>query len=335
MLLINKRTFDDLKPDHPARLEYRALCEQILEDFGEKGTVVLERPDFPRRDPKTGHVMEAPPMTIPLETSVSPEGRGKETWSYCKGMPQLLPNGLYELTVKNLQVAQNIPIDVHKDIDLAVFLLKKSLIVKSGQLVLQNPGGAAKKQADGEREQLELSTAIYTTLADDKELRMVASAWGVDGAHSQTPDEVRLALQSKLLEYEKQKKSNPNVRGIKEFISSLKDRDTLIAADVLKRLVDSKKISYDAHMRKYSVGSREIVMIPLSEATRPFAYLCRYLDKNKGELNIILKETVTNEMLDAVDDYTVLVWYAKLEDLPYFKMKKDDLLKALKEAFCA
>ena len=334
MLLINKRELNEADVDNPAVKEYLSLREQILQDYGEKGTIVLERTDFPRRDPITGFVIEAPPMVIPLSANVSPQGRGKETWAYCKGMPNLLANGLYELSQKNIQVEQNVLIDVNKDVDFAIFMLKKSPFIKSGMLVIQDPGRAAREEEKKIVGDLEIQNAIWTTLDSEKELRMVASAWGVDGAYSKTVSEVRLALYTFLKKQEDLKKSNPQVRGVSEFLASLKQKDTIMLGSVLKRIVDAKKITYDKVLRKYSVGSREIVSIPLAEESRPFAYLCKNLEKNKEELRVVLKETITRDMMKSFDDYYIYVWFGKLESFPTHNMAKTDLIKAVEDAFC-
>lgn len=335
MLLYNKKPLDQLPEEHPANKAYKRLVADIREEFGPSGIIILERAGYPKRDDKTGFVYETPPMDIPLQASTDVDGNGKNLWAYTATAPEVLPNGLYEIKIKKMQINGTKSIEVARDIDLAVFLVKLSPFVRTGELKIKDDGREAREREKVQRARLELMNVVYNELKDDKEIRLVASAWGIPNVDSQDPAILRESLVALLQERDKQKKQNPGIRGTREFVDSFKDRDGIIAGSIIQKLIDSRQVTYQRETRRYLIGNREVCTVPIKDEAQHSAYLSRYLQKNKSEMILLLKDTITPEFIDAIDDWATYVWMAKLEDMPHYKMKKEDVIKALKDAFCA
>jgi len=334
MLLVNKKRLTD--PENAeAKKEYEIAVAEIRKEYGEKGFITLVRPGYPSRDKKTGYVLPTPPMVVPYERMVSGPETGQVLWSYCASAPKLQPNGLYDISTRSKQIEDSLGIDINKDIDLAFYILYKSGLIKNQLLEVYDPGKEARKKGEETRQRLLIESAIWQTLNDDKELRLVASAWGIDHVYTKEPDAVRVELQALLEKREKQRRDDPTIKGVEAFLASMKEKDSIKAQSVLKRLVDNGSLVYNKDSRKYLVGANEIVSVPLSESEQPFAFLCRRMEKKPNEMISLFKETFNNKFVESIGEYDIYIWLAKLVNVSFFGKKQEELMKEVKEAFCA
>jgi hypothetical protein len=146
---------------------------------------------------------------------------------------------------------------------------------------------------------------------------------------------VRVELQALLEKREKQRRDDPTIKGVEAFLASMKEKDSIKAQSVLKRLVDNGSLVYNKDSRKYLVGANEIVSVPLSESEQPFAFLCRRMEKKPNEMISLFKETFNNKFVESIGEYDIYIWLAKLVNVSFFGKKQEELMKEVKEAFCA
>jgi len=332
MLLVNKKLLTDL-PEQVER--YEKGVKFLKHTYGD--SIKFIRPGHPRRnkgiDAKGREVPNmtepSPPMRIPLDAEVNTDS-GMEIWSYCDGSPELLPNNLWKPTGKRgLSVSEHIVLNLASHGELAYFLYYKSPFMKAGLLAINDPVADAKQEGDKARAELDLQTALYATLGDEEQLRVVAQAYGVAKADTKHPDTIRKELRSIVVAGDIKKRSDPTARGIREFLDELKITDSVRLRSLVMTSIDDKKIEWYPD-GKYKVGDRELCKVPQGEIIRRQDYLCNHLLKapNKPKLQELLKDVVTRAYLDKISDDKTFIWLAKVMDLPH-NFKKIEEVKEL------
>jgi hypothetical protein len=342
MLLINSKQLeltalkDDSHPLHSYAKEYDAGIKHLKETYGDD--IKFVRPGFPKRtkgiDVRGNEVSNmtelSNPMLVPLKARY--QGKlGMEIWEYCQGMPKLLPNNLWEATGKrSVFVTDNITVSLKREPELAFFLYYKSPVFKSNLLKIDDPTAEAKAEGDKARAELDLQTALYGTLGDEEQLKIVAQAYGVAGVDKKHPDAIRKELKAIVLLGDKKKRTDPTVKGIKEFLEEMKVTDAVRLRSLVMTMTENKKIEWTGDGR-YKIGEREICRVPQAELQTRQNFLCNHLlnHANRPKLQELLKDTVDKEYLDKVNDEKTFIWLAKVLELPHNFKKKDEIREAV------
>lgn len=334
MLLVNSKPLADL-PDKEK--EYKAGIKYLRETFGEQ--LKLVRPGHPRRtkgiDPKGRDVPNmsepSPPMRVPLAAETFTDKGVMEVWEYCQGSPQLLPNNLWKATgSRGKSITESIVISLQSDPELAFFLYYKSPFIPGGLLKVDDPSAEAKMEGDKARAELDLQTALYATLQDEDQLRVVAQAYGLERVDKQHPDEIRKRLKNTILAGEVKKRSDPTARGVKEFLDELKVTDSVRMRSLIMTCMDNGKLTWSGDGR-YRVGDRELCKVPQSDLPRRQDYLSNHLlnKANLPKLQEFLKDVITKEYLDKLTDDKYFIWLAKVMDLPHNFKKTEEVREAV------
>ena len=355
-MLINGRMLETAialqKTDHPLHeiaKEYTEGLKQLREQFPD-GKIKFVRPGFPRKtkgvDARGREVMmvePAIPALFPLEKKYSHPMRGEEIWSCCLQMPKLLPNGLWSIGgKKSLKVDDFYIVDLNRQPDLAYYLAYIAKYDRKGLLKIDDPKAEVRKKAAEERRMVEIKTAIWQMLSDDEQLRKMAAAYGVNGAHTKhnggyakDADQLRFELEDQILKNEKRRGKNDfSVKGISEFLEEMKVTDNVRLRAFIQNLIDEKKIVYKPDGR-FRVGEKAITQVPQSEIGRKFEWLCSFyaMPSNKDRLVELMKDVIDKEYLDNISDDKDFTWIAKTLDINTAFKKKEELKSTVYGAF--
>lgn len=333
MLLVNKKPLDPNDEQNKFTQEYLQGLSEIRKEFEGRRFIMLKQKDHPVRD-NEGNLYPVPPVVIPLRTFISsPDGTGRNEWAYCDGMPILQPNGLYEITKKSHIIGRSLVIDLERDIDMAFYILKKSKAFRNKLIVVDDPGIEARKRGQEKREKLLVEAIIWQELNNDEELRLIASAWGVEGAYDGEADLVREKLENELHRREKLRKNDASVKGINAFVDSIKDKTKLRTQSFLQRSIDGGMLRYEKENRRYMIGDSEILVVPIREQDRPFAFLCDYFNKHEDKLHKVVEQLMTEPMITSAS-FHELKWLARIAGVVASGKKTEELRQDVKDAFC-
>ena len=342
MLLINQRQLElnakdnDQHPMHPYAMEYTKGIKHLEETYGKD--IQFVRPGFPKRTKGIDHRGKevsnltelTNPMLVPLQANV--KGKlGMESWAYCKGAPKLLPNNLWEATGKrSVFVEDSITVSLKREPELAFFLYYKSPVFKANLLKISDPTADARAEGDKARAELDLQTALYGTLGEEEQLKIVAQAYGVSGVDKKHPDAIRKELKNIVIAGNKKKRSDPTAKGIKEFLEEMKVTDSVRLRSLIMTMVDNKKIVWSGDGR-YKIGDRDICRVPQSELQIKQTFLCNHLlnPANRPKLQELIKDVVGKEYLDKITDEKTFIWLAKTLELPHNFKKKEEIREAV------
>jgi len=344
MLLVNQKPLDvnalsnDQHPMHSYALEYSKGIKNLKETYGDN--IKFHRIGYPKKskgvDVRGKEVdnlsAPTPPMLVPLQAR-SDGKAGMEIWAYCQGAPKLLPNNLWEPTGKRSKmIEETIQVSLIRDPELAFFFYYKSPEIKT-LFKIDNPIGDAKIKGDKARAELELNTALYQVLGDEEQLKVIAQAYGISGTDTKYADVLREELRGVVLLGEKRKRSDPTAKGIKDFLEEMKVTDAVRLRSLVMTMVEAKKIEWPGDGR-YKVGDREICRVPQSELQTRQTFLCNHLlnPANRLKLQELLKDVVTKEYLDKVNDEKMFIWLAKVLELPHNFKKKDEIRESVYSA---
>jgi len=337
MLLINQKPIGEL-PDKQD--EYKKGLKNLRANFG--ATLKFVRPGHPMKcaglDSK-GNVVPnmaepSPPLIIPLRANV-PTETGLETWTLSLGAPKLLPNGLWDASGRRSQsISEQLTISLDSNPELAFFLYYKSPIFKGGLLKIDDPIAEARIEGDKARADLDLQTALYATLGDEDQLKVIAQAYGVADVDKKHPDTIRKQLKSIVVAGDDKKRTDPSSRGVSEFLEELKVTDAVRLRGLVQNSIDEKKIIWKEDGR-FLVGERELCKVPIGDVSRKFDYLCNFLLRaaNKPKLKELLQDVVTREYLEKVTDDKMFTWLAKVNELTYNFKKAEDVKKLVFECY--
>ena len=342
MLLINSQQLDvgaakdENHPQHQAAKEYVAGIKILKKTYGR--SIKFVRPGFPHRTKGIdGRGNEVPnvaepssPMMLPLSARFVTKDGNEQIWDYVEGAPTLLPNNLWAPTGKRSEfIEEFISIDLNRNPDLAFFFYYKSPASRNGGIILKidDPEAAAKIEGDKKREELDLNTALYSTLSDEARLRVVAQAYGIAGADKKHPDALRKKLLEVVLKGNERKRSDPTAKGVAEFLTEMKVTDSVRLRSLLQIAEDAKKITWLPD-GKYKVGEREICRVPRAEHEHKRDYMCNHLlnAANLPKLQDLLLDIVDKEYLDGLSDDKTFTWLARVMDLEY-NFKKPDVVR--------
>ena len=355
MLLVNQRPIDEIAmrdeahPMHPFAKEYQKGIEKLRKEYG--SLIKFKRPKFPKRTKGLdSRNREVPNLALPVQPLIMPlkaqvQGRsGLEIWEYIKGSPKLEPNGLWSATGKRSEfIYESLVISLDKDPELAFFVYYKSplfsrenkhgkVVIK--QLIIDDPLSDAKRNEEKERADLELNFAIYNTLSDDEQLRVMAQGYGVANADTKDPVMVRKELKAAVLEGEKKSRRDPMAKGIKEFLGELKVTDSIRLRSLVQLAMDKEIIKWFPD-GKYKVGERELCKVPQQEISHRQEYLCNHLGNsaNRPKLQELLKDFVNKEFLDKVNDDKMFFWLARMMNIPTDFKTKEKTRELIYECF--
>ena len=264
MILVNQKILDTRNTDPGYELkayaeDYRQCLAELRKEFPDN-KIRLQRVGWPKKSKSTGLNKKLPPISLPY--SAMCEG---EIWAYSRSSAKIEPNGLANIQENSkLFTELSWTIDISKDPDLAVFFMKKAGFFKQFFMV-KDEAREARKKADAKRAELNLGKQIYEGLSDDNKARMVAASWGVDGAMTDTPDQVRINLEEKVRAEQAKKDKNPEIRslrGIAEFIEDVKGDPAIRRRAALQYALDNKKMVLDRFTGWYMIGDRKVVYVP-------------------------------------------------------------------------
>jgi hypothetical protein len=280
--------------------EYTDDKEAIRKEFEGMDYVIVRVKNTPPPDSQ-GNVYDTPPFVFPLISESASSDGSSNVWAYCKGHPELQPNGLWKPPSKSRMLEKGtMVVDLKNDIDFAVYLFKKSKVFKGSFIVVDDPGRDARERGKAKRRNLLISSLVWGELSNDDELRDVAAAWGLSGTDNKEPDMLREELESLLSQREDQISKGKNVKGVDEFMKLRKNKKELRLRTFVQKAIDGKFISYDSTTRKYSIGKNDLVTVPMRDVSKPFDYLCNMLDKEEDEIKKVVKEVVDEKYIDGI-----------------------------------
>ena len=337
MILINKMKLetgalqDDTHPMHSFAKEYDTGVKYLKRTYGD--SIRFIRPGYPRHSagvdakgkPVPKMAKQTPPMILPLQAEVVGK-TGTEVWACSLGSPQLLPNGLWDIGSKrSLMIGENYTVNLKTQPDLAFFLYYKSPMYGT-LLKVDDPTAKAREDGDRERAELELQTALYGRLSDEKELRVICQSWGIRGADKKHPDVLRKELRGVVKSGDKAKKRDATARGTAELLTDLKITDMVRLRSFVMQGMDNKKINWMPD-GKYKIGERELCKVPVSEIKENFTYLCNHLGNaaNRDKLKNVISDLADKEYLDGISDDKQFFWLARMLDLPIEFKKKEEI----------
>jgi hypothetical protein len=341
-LLINEALADKTHPLYAHAVEYNEGLRELKEKFGKE--IKFIRPGYPKFNPgmdsegKDATLMEpSEPALFPLSTYFSHPQRGKEVWACCLDFPKLLSNGLWEMGRKrSFMVFDYITIDIDKNPDFAFYLYYISNEPKKQLLVVDNPKAEIRAKADKEREATELQVAIWHVLKDELALRRIAQSWGIPFVGEKDPDELRFALKTLVVGNDEKKKLDPRTKGTKEFLAELKVTDSIRLRAYIRDLFDSKTVIYKPDGR-YWLGEKELIQAPYNAVrdNSEFDYFCNFYGapNNAIKLQELMRDTITQDMLDGIVDDKDFTWLGKVMDIKTSFKKKEETKRLVYEAF--
>jgi len=349
MLLINGKQLevgsaskDPTNELHLQALEYLKGIEELRTKFGKQLRFV--RPGFPRKNRgsdskgrETELTEPTPPALFPLKTQYISPTRGSEIWTCCMTMPELQPNGLWELgknSKRSIRIDEFKLVDLDRDPDLAFYLYFISNSAKKGnRLKVDNPKADLKKKADRVRGEVEIKTAIWTMITDDDVLRRLASAYDVPDVNIKEADAIRFELEEKLLANDLRKRKDQTIKGTADFLQEMKITDGVRLRAYLKNLMDEKKITFSPDGR-FKLGERVLMQVRINELPRKFDFLCSFFNapNNNDKLKELLMDTIDGEKLGKFDDKD-FTWLAKVMGTNVSFKKKDEIKEAVYALF--
>ena len=314
MILVNQKILDTRNTDKNYDLiayaeDYRSCLADLRKEYPDN-KIRLQRVGWPKKSKSTGISREVPPITLPL--SMTQNG---EVWAYSKTSAKIEPNGLADIKETSMMVTGlSWTIDIAKDPDLAVYMMYKTPFINL-YFVVKDAAKEARKLADAKRAELNLGKQIYEGLSDDNKARMVAASWGVDGAMTDTPDQVRINLEEKVRAEQAKKDKNPetrSLRGIAEFIEDVKGDPAIRRRAALQYALDNKKMVLDRFTGWYMIGDRKVVYIPSEHLDTPLMYAGNYFgDSMKKEDWLMFLKDIVNEDFINIQDKQGIFWLAK------------------------
>jgi len=277
-------------------------------------------------------------MRIPLRANVAIGKLGKHIWMCCLDAPEVLPNGLWDMpkfsSNKSLTVKEDILVNIKDQPDLAFFLYRISPFVQKG--LIQVVDAQKDDQAIGavELELTERKYAIWHMLPEEAKLKRMARAYGVNNVEGKQPNAIRQELEATLLKNDVLRKSNPAVKGTKEFLEEMKVTDSVLLRSFVQQAIDENKLEYRPDGR-WRIGDKIVIQVPHSEIQREKEYLCNYLSagNNHDKLQEFMRDLISPEYLEAVSDKKEWVWLAKIAGLPTNFLNEDKIKTSVVNAY--
>jgi len=372
MLLINGEQFNPTanNPDHAIqKAHYEESVKMIRETYGRGGrnsVLTLTRRKEPKRN-ATGELEDVPPIVFPAKAYVeiqfaskdhkrSESLAGMETWAYSENRPNRDgKNDLWEPDPKSIKfMSQSQVFDMNSEMELIYFLLYKSPRVyhlpaiaqgkaKKGDLIVEDKALKAREKVETERNALKLKNAIMAPsstfpLYSDENLRKVAAAWGIEGAMDQheSVDNLRLILEHRVKEGEKEKKQTGEGKGFDEFFALIDFDDSVRQRAIIMYALDSGKVKHDREKGVFTFASGGLLLeVPASKKYVAFDYLADHLAKplNDKEWDLFVKEVIDEDYIHGLT-YDDLKWLARHNDITISKKKAEDLKEDLISVYC-
>ena len=330
---------NDSHPMHVYAKEYDAKLKELNKKYPDGILTFMPATEMETVDiiDSGGHEthgvpLEPVPIRIPLSAHVSDPKRGKEYWGVCLGNPYQVREGVWDigskLDTKSKQVKGSFNVNIKEDPDLAFFMAFKSRLVTGGHWKIADPKGDIKKQGDVEREQLARKLAIWQTLQDEEQLRMVAAGWGIEKVKEKETDAIRFEIEALLEKNDKLKLSDPSYKGTTEFMEDLKINDYIRLSAFIRHFLDASLIDWRKDGR-YKIGDKTIAHVPADHVNRRFEWLCNYFaSPNKAdELKELMHDLVNKDYLDTLaEDSKDFRWLAKVMDITgYFNKSQEEV----------
>jgi len=299
--------------------EYEDGMKKLRTEFP-LGTIKLNRVGYPKKN--KGVAKPIPTFICPLEW-MAEGATGSALWSYCKGTPKIMPNGLNDIPEKHISInGADLVLDWKKDADFAFFIFFKTPLVKKDgvrgtmdMFAIKDPEREAMKRADAKRATLELTKAVYDGLVDENKLRIVAASWGVANAYKDLPDLVREKLETTVLAAEAKKSKEPNnisLRGIKEFLEDVKADSEIRRKALIQYAVDEKKIEFDKFSMKFKNKERDVLSVPAQYLNDRITYAAFFFGQKNSEWQTFIREVIDLDLLNRQDKRGLYWIYGEL-----------------------
>jgi hypothetical protein len=331
-----KHKFHDFAKEYDDTLKY-------LQERYKNGFIRFKRPGFPkftagadadfRELPKVKE--PTAPMRIPLQAYATVGKLGKHHWACCLDAPVVLPNGLWEMGRKKaITIEEDILVNINNEPDLAFFFVKICPFVRRGLLKVVDP------QKDdieiGEVEDLltDRKYAVWKQLADLEKLKVMARAYGVGGVEGKQPNAIRKELESILEKNDVLCRSNPAVKGTKEFLIEMRVTDSVLLRNFVQRAIDEKRLSCGLN-GDWKVGDKVIYKVTAMELDKKPQALCNYLSagNNIEKLQEFLRDLMSAEYLNGITDKKEWVWLAKVAGVKHNFEKVEKIKTDVKAYF--
>lgn len=278
-----------------------------------------------------------PPCTLPL---VARDGLTEWAYTDSSGNVRITKDGRKTLYRKS-KIMQHgeLVVDLNKDIDLAYFIIEKSLMVKKGFIKIDDIREQQEEQVRKEKNAIRLKAAIYSDaspLTSEPMLRQVCHSLGISGADKATEAGLRIKLEA-FIEAE-DKKKDVKAMTTANFLEFINMADEVNRRGVVGKAVARKLIEYTKmHGWIWAISRNTIVRVPDTRYGDRFAYLCEFFgnEANKEVWDALVKELAESGYFEDDQPYDELKWLAKMYGIPVAQTKKTELAGKVRDYFKA
>lgn len=351
MLLIDRKPLEESALNdpkdkfHKIAVEYNNTIKYLQERY-KNGIIRFKRPNFPRptkaADAFGNEIPKATepetPMRIPLKSYQAISDLGKHYVACCLDAPEVLPNGLWELgRQRAITVKGGIAVNVNDNPDLAFFLYKVSPFVKKGILKVLDPLKDDEALGEEEMQVAYRKHAVWTQLSDIEKLKTMASAYGVVQTGTKQPNQIRKELEDILVRNDKLRRSNPIIKGTKEFLEEMKVTDSVLLRAFVQKAIDESKLSCGLN-GMWKIGDKAVVQVPatdIRDSDSKIRYLCNFMSlANQTEkLTEFMRDLINREYLEGITNKQEWVWLGKIAGVPTQFKKLEEVQKGVTDFF--
>jgi hypothetical protein len=340
MLIVNSKVLNNNTQD-PDLKSFDKEYQQGVADLRAKfpsGQIQLQRNGYPAinksHDP---NYPDMPEIAPPLYVKLSKMDSAGVVWSYCKGRPRILANGLAEVPEdQNSEELSGevITLDLRNKPDYAFYFMYKSGLLKS-HFHVHDPEGDRIKELEQKNAKIKVQYLIREGM-DEAKLRTVSSAWGIPDAGKMNVLLLQDALEGKVFAMEEQKRKNPtdlSLRGVHEFIAEVKTDEVTRPKALIQLAIDDKRLIFSPSDSSYYFDGAKVCYVNTMGSKTKEDSIADFLrdERNKGKWQEMLRALVTEEYLNSLDKVGVR-WLAAQMDIA-LNQKEPELRKALLEAF--
>ena len=352
MILVDKKPLqldalnDKSNPLHEFAVEYDKTLKYLHERY-KNGYIRFRRPGFPKyvkgADEKGREIPKVKepdiPMRIPLRAYTTIGSLGKHEITCCLDAPTVLPNQLWDFgRTRAMTIKVDKLVNFNDQPDLAFFLYKVSPFTKKGHLQVVDPAKDDEEIGAVEMEIAETKYAVWTMLKDGDRLKTMARAYGVANVDTKQPNSIRKELEAILTKNNALHKSNPAVKGTRDFLEEMKVTDGILLRSFVQKNIDDKKLACGGN-GVWKIGDKSIAQVPAQDLKNPQSkidYLCNYLSvgNHTKELQEFMRDLINREYLGAITDNKEWTWLGKIAGVPTQFKKIEEVQEGVTKFFC-
>jgi hypothetical protein len=164
----------------------------------------------------------------------------------------------------------------------------------------------------------------------------MASAYGVVQTGTKQPNQIRKELEDILVRNDKLRRSNPIIKGTKEFLEEMKVTDSVLLRAFVQKAIDESKLSCGLN-GMWKIGDKAVVQVPQRNKglDSKIRYLCNFMSlANQTEkLTEFMRDLINREYLDSITNKQEWVWLGKIAGVPTQFKKLEEIQKGVTDFF--